>query len=332
MLKPLNIDVLMGGVSSERDVSLNSGAAVAKALRERGHHVREIIVNDCTLNAMGDFQPDIVFIALHGRFGEDGGVQALLESRGVPYTGSGVVASKLAMDKAASKEIFVATGVPTPPYFCVTRSAPLRSHIVLAEKIGLPLVVKPVAEGSSAGVTIVRKMEDLAFALDKAFHYGTDALIEQYIPGREMTVGILDGRALPIIEIIPPGEMYDKDAKYHSEETKYLLDFDLDSTVYLAIQAACLKAHEALGCKVFSRVDLRLDPSNKFFILEVNTIPGFTSHSLLPKAAQKIGISFWDLCERIVEVSLREWGACDRFASISRQVLTHEVHLAKASS
>lgn len=307
--KPMNIAVLKGGISSEREVSLVSGECVANALRACGHDVREVTMNDETLNGMGSFRPDIVFIVLHGGFGEDGGMQALLESRGLPYTGSGVEASKLAMNKAASKEIFLSTGVPTPDYFGVSRNAPLSSHMVLAEKMGLPLVVKPVAEGSSVGVTVVKKMDELAPALTKAFPFGAQALIEKYIPGREMTVGILDGCALPIVEIIPKGESYDYHAKYKSDETLYLLDFDLDPGVYKAMQAACLKAHDVLGCKVFSRVDVRLNPANEFFILEVNTIPGFTSHSLLPKAAKRAGIEFGDLCERIIEASLREYAA-----------------------
>jgi len=309
VLKPMNIAVLKGGISSEREVSLTSGECVANALRALGHNVREIVVDAETVNGMGGFRPDIVFIVLHGGFGEDGGMQALLESRGLPYTGSGVEASKLAMNKVASKEIFMATGVPTAEYFGVSPNAPLSSHMVLAEKLGLPAVVKPVAEGSSVGVTIVRKMEELAPALTKAFPFGGRALIEKYIPGREMTVGILEGRALPIVEIIPKGESYDYHAKYKSDETLYLLDFDLDPGVYKAMQAACLKAHDVLACKVFSRVDVRLNPANEFFILEVNTIPGFTSHSLVPKAAKRAGIEFGELCERIIEASLREYAA-----------------------
>ena len=309
VLKPMTVAVLMGGVSSEREVSLASGKNVAEALRGRGHTVLEVVVNDETLNALWNAQPDVVFIALHGGFGEDGGMQALLESRGLPYTGSGVEASKLAMNKVASKEVFLSAGVPTPDYFGLSRNAPLSSHMVLAEKLGLPVVVKPVAEGSSVGVTVVRKMDELAVALAKAFPFGGQVVMETYIPGREMTVGVLDGQALPIIEIIPKGESYDYHAKYKSDETLYLLDFDLDPAVYKAIQAACVKAHEVLGCKVFSRVDVRLNPANEFYILEVNTIPGFTSHSLMPKAAKRAGIEFGELCERIIEVSLREHAA-----------------------
>jgi D-alanine-D-alanine ligase len=323
--KPMNIAVLKGGISSEREVSLTSGECVATALRACGHNVREIVVNDETLNGMGGFKPAIVFIALHGGFGEDGGMQALLESRGFSYTGSGVEASKLAMNKAASKEIFLSAGVPTPDYFGVTRSAPLSSHMVLAEKLGLPVVVKPVAEGSSVGVTIVRKMEELSPALDKAFPFGGQALVEKYIPGREMTVGILDGRALPMVEIIPKGESYDYHAKYKSDETVYLLDFDLDPGVYKAIQAACLKAHDVLGCKVFSRVDVRVNPANEFFILEVNTIPGFTSHSLMPKAAKRAGIEFGELCEWIIEASLRECAAAHVDCTAGQEVQAERV-------
>jgi D-alanine-D-alanine ligase len=316
--RPLNIAVLMGGMSSEREVSLNSGENVASALSARGHNVVKVVMNDEKLNGMGRLKPDIVFIALHGGFGEDGGVQALLEARGLPYTGSGVEASKLAMNKAASKEIFLANGVPTPPYFGVAKGALSDSHVVLAEKLGLPVVVKPVAEGSSVRVTIVRHGKDLGAALAEAFNFGEVALIEKYIPGRELTVGILDGRALPIIEIVPKDGYYDYQAKYKSEETQYLLEFELDPQIYKNIQAACLKAHDVLGCKVFSRVDVRYDPADTFYVLEVNTIPGFTSHSLLPKAAQAVGIEFGELCERIIVASLREQVKMDCPAYSSR--------------
>ncbi len=309
MSRALNIVVLKGGRSSEREVSLDSGECIANALRALGHNVLEVVVNDHSLNGFGGFRPDIAFVALHGGFGEDGGMQALLEARGIPYTGSGVEASKLAMNKVASKELFFAAGVPTPEYFGVTGSAPSSSHRALAERLGFPVVVKPVAEGSSVGVTIVTEMEGLEAGLKDAFVYGGEAMIEKFVPGREMTVGILDGRALPVVEIVPKGGYYDYHAKYKAEDTEYLTEFELDSGVYRAMQEACVNAHNALGCKVFSRVDVRLDPANNFFVLEVNTIPGFTSHSLLPKAAKAAGIDFGDLCQRIVEVSLREHAA-----------------------
>jgi len=304
MNHPLKIAVLMGGFSSEREVSLQSGTAIADALESLGHEVRRLDVRDKELSCLNGYEPDVVFIALHGKFGEDGGAQAVLEARGIPYTGSGVVASNLAMNKAASKEVFIMHGIPTPDYVGITSSSPTDVIISLVKRFGLPAVAKPVAEGSSVGVSIVRKEEEIPQALERVFSFGENAIVEKYIPGREITVGILDDEPLPIIELATKREFYDYNAKYHDDDTEYRLDIDIDEATYRHVQDVALGAHRALGCYGMSRVDMRLDPDGNPFVLEVNTIPGFTSHSLLPKAAAAVGIDFPHLCERIVELAL----------------------------
>ena len=322
-MKLKNIVVLMGGISPEREVSLRSGNAVAKALTEAGFNVSCIDVKDEKIEELDHMEIDVAFIALHGYFGEDGGVQELLESKGIPYTGSGINASKLAMDKLATKKCFVEAGLTTPDYITVTEFQEFTEIQLEINKLGLPVVLKPTRNGSSIGISIIKDIKNLQTGLEKAFEFGYELLIEKYIKGRELTLGILDDKALPIIEIKTAVEFYNYDAKYKDNRTEYLIvkttsgndkntveDF-LNNTGYLSpslyneAQELALNAHKVLGCRGFSRVDMLLDNIGKFYLLEVNTIPGFTEKSLLPKAAKAAGMSFSSLCKKIAELAFQ---------------------------
>lgn len=302
-VRALDIAVLAGGPGMEREVSLNSGKAVNEALLRLGHRavMRDISPDDLSALEPSSGAPDFVFIALHGEFGEDGTVQAELDRRGLRYCGSGAAASRLAMNKADSKRRFNEGGIPTPPYEVV--SSPALDGI--AARVALPAVVKPLASGSSVDTTIVRTTGALATAVaDVVGRYG-EALVEQYVLGPELTVGILGDRALPVCEIRTEREFYNYEAKYLDDDTQYLFDLDLPGALLERVQELSLTAHRSLGCAVFSRVDWMVDATTfEPFVLEVNTIPGFTNHSLLPKAAARVGIDFDRLCQRIVELSL----------------------------
>ena len=303
----LDIAVLAGGPGMEREVSLNSGKAVNEALLRLGHRavMRDISPDDLSALEPSSGAPDFVFIALHGEFGEDGTVQAELDRRGLRYCGSGAAASQLAMNKAESKRRFGEAGIPTPPYEVV--SSPALDG--LAARVALPAVVKPLASGSSVDTSIVRTTDALATAVANVVGRYGEALVERYVLGPELTVGILGDRALPVCEIRTEREFYNYEAKYVDDDTQYLFDLDLPGALLERVQELSLAAHQALGCAAFSRVDWMVEATTfEPFVLEVNTIPGFTSHSLLPKAAAKVGISFDRLCQMIVELSL----SCDR--------------------
>lgn len=303
-LETLDITVLAGGPGAEREVSLNSGRAVYEALMRLGHRVALCDISPDDLSALG--RPvDIIFIALHGEFGEDGELQAELDARGLPYCGSGAAASRIAMNKAAAKRCFQRHGIPTPPYEVIDRY----NLAGLTSRFAAPAVIKPVAEGSSVDTRILRTPGDLqTVAAELVGRYG-QALVERYVAGPELTVGILGEEALPVCEIRTNREFYDYEAKYIDDDTRYLFDLDLPPTLLKRVQVLSLAAHDALGCSVFSRVDWMVDAETlEPFVLEINTIPGFTSHSLLPKAAARIGISFDQLCQRIVELSLVKMG------------------------
>ena len=303
-LGSLRIAVLVGGDSAERPVSLESGAAVAGALRGRGHRVTSIDPADTPLSQVAWREYDVAFLALHGRFGEDGQVQTLLEQFGVPYTGSGPAASELAFSKSASKERFAQCSVPTLPYVLFHASEDRERIAGHAASIGYPLVVKPDAEGSSLGVSIVREPAELAAALATCFEYGAFSVMEPYVAGSEWTVGLLDDLVLPVIRITTPRAFYDYQAKYHDDSTQYEFAPDLPAETIASIADAGRRAGEALGTRGIARVDLMLDGQQRPWVLEVNTIPGFTSHSLIPKAAAQVGISFPDLCERALRSCL----------------------------
>lgn len=311
-MKSKNIAVLMGGISPEREVSLRSGNAVAKALTDAGFNVCCIDVKDEKIHELDTMEIDVAFIALHGYFGEDGGVQQLLESKGIPYTGSGVSASRLAMDKLTAKKCFMEAGLKTPDHLSATRLQQLTEIECEISKFGLPVILKPPRNGSSIGISIIKEMKDIPAGLQKAFEFEDEVLIERYIKGRELTVGILNDTALPIIEIKPAVEFFNYDAKYKDNRTEYLIvevNVHKDSindigflppALYSVAQKLALSAHKVLGCKDISRVDMLLDSKNDLYLLEVNTIPGFTEKSLLPKAAKASGISFPLMCKKIV--------------------------------
>ncbi len=299
-LETLEITVLAGGPGTERAVSLDSGRAVTEALVRLGHRVAMLDIDPRDLSAL-DRPADFVFIALHGAYGEDGTLQAELDRRGLAYCGSGAAASQLAMHKVEAKRSFERAGIPTPPYVLVGRGA---TDDAIPTSFA-PGFVKPVSSGSSVDTTLERSFEDLWAAAQRVAGAYGEALVERRIVGPELTVGVLGEQALPVCEIRTQREFYDYDAKYVDDNTEYLFDLDLPMALLERVQALSVEAHRALGCRVFSRVDWMIDRETwEPYVLEINTIPGFTSHSLLPKAAQKIGLDFDQLCQRIVELSL----------------------------
>ena len=300
----LRIAVLLGGFSAEREVSLRSGKAIAGGLRRKGHEVVEVDIREDSIAAVEAARPDLAFVALHGTFGEDGGVQACLEEAGIPYTGSGVQASRAGMDKMASKCFFIAHDVATPPFRLVTTTLSWERIDQAIEETGLPLVVKPLRQGSSIGVSLARTRDDVAMGLAKAFTYGHQALLERYISGREFAVGMLDSTPLPVIELRFARALFTYEAKYSDDSTEFITQPELEPPVYEKLQELALGAHTTLGCRHFSRVDMMLEEDGCAYVLEVNTIPGFTERSLLPLAAQEAGLSFPDLCDRIVQSAL----------------------------
>jgi D-alanine-D-alanine ligase len=296
VLKKYRIGVLAGGSSSERQISLKSGKAVFDALSSAGLDVLFIDVKeDDFALTIRDSGINLAFIALHGRFGEDGTVQRMLYEENIIYTGSGPEASRAALDKIGSKERFVQSGLNVPEYMVVELGEDL-TH----KKVWIPSVVKPQHEGSSIGLTVVSSKEHLQGAVDRALNFDRRVIIERFIEGREVTVGILNGEALPVVEIVAAGGCYDFNAKYESSETKYIVPAEIDKSSFKDAQETALKAHEALGCKDLSRVDMRLAPDGRLFVLEVNTIPGLTERSLLPMAAKAVGLDFAGLCAKIL--------------------------------
>ena len=290
----------MGGRSSEREISLRTGEAVAGALRRRGYTVVAIDVDRNLARRLEEEGVEVAFVALHGRWGEDGTVQGLLEMMEIPYTGSGVGASALGMDKLLSRQIFIAQGLPVPRYELVHKGAESEIGGVL-EKIGLPLVVKPRAEGSSIGVRIVTRKEELTSALDEAFSFGEQVLVEEYVEGQEIHVGILNQRVLGGVEVVPRRQFYDYQAKYTPGETRYLIPPPVDEHKREELYRVALEAYRSIGCDGPARVDTILSPKEGPVILEVNTVPGMTETSLLPKIAQAAGISYEELVEEIIE-------------------------------
>ena len=296
------IALALGGPGSERDISLATGKGVAEALASLGAEVVSLDVRDANFTV-----PDgvlAVFNVIHGTFGEDGQLQRILEARGIPYTGAGSATSELAFDKAQSKARFVERGVPTAAY----QLLPLAQATPEDVTIALPLVMKPLREGSSVGVHIIREAAELAAAIEDLKRFGGVALVEPFISGKELTVGILGDLVLPVVHIQPRDGFYDMTNKYPwlsgSGGCNYFCPADLSATTTQAVQDAALAAHRALGVEVYSRVDVLLDADERPFVLEVNTIPGMTATSLLPKAARAAGIMYPQLCARILELSL----------------------------
>jgi D-alanine-D-alanine ligase len=296
----LRVAVLAGGDSDERPVSLKSGMAVAEALDRAGHRVLHLDPSIVELSGIDWSQFDVAFIALHGRFGEDGQVQQLLDQANVPYTGSGAIASRLAFSKSAAKERFEQFGVPTPRYALIHYSDDLQQISRKAAEIGYPLVVKPDNQGSSLGVSIVRTPEQLPGALKLCFQYDASGIVETMVEGTEWTVGLIDLQTLPVIKIETDREFFDWQAKYEDNETRYIFDANVPHEVIAEMERVAQNACSVLGTRGLARVDFRLDAHNRPWVLEINTVPGFTDHSLLPKAAARIGIDFVTLCDRIV--------------------------------
>ena len=300
----LDITVLYGGIGPEREVSLQSGVAVAEALTRRGHSVELCDLTPDRLARLDDVG-DAAFIALHGAFGEDGTLQRALDDRGILYCGADTAASSLAMDKVAAKRRCIGAGLPTPPYVVVVAEQSQKGFERVVSTLRLPVVVKPTDSGSSVDTYICRSVEPLRNAIHRVTNQYGNALVERCIEGPELTVGILDGEALPVCQIRTRREFYDYQAKYLDNATEYLFDIDLPATLLKHVQDSSRRAFEALGCRDFARVDWMVDArTGEPFFLEVNTIPGFTSHSLLPKAAARIGIPFDDLCQRIIDLTM----------------------------
>ena len=292
------VAVLMGGPSSEREISLLSGKAVLAALQARGVDAHAFDPAERPLTALSAEGFKRVFIALHGRYGEDGTVQGALETMAIPYTGSGVMASALAMDKWRTKMIWLQVGLPTPRYLLLTAEADWKQVV---REIGLPLIVKPAREGSTIGISKVTRLEDMSKAYDDAARHDPLVLAEQFIEGREVTVSILGGRALPVIRIEAPGGNYDYQNKYFSDETRYFCPSGLPSELEKGIQSISLEAFRLLDCRGWGRADLMIDAAGKPWLLEMNTSPGMTAHSLVPMAAREAGLSFEDLVMAILE-------------------------------
>jgi D-alanine-D-alanine ligase len=296
-LKTGKIGVLFGGLSAEREVSLKSGAAVHEALLARGYNAVAIDVGRDIPQVLISERVDAAFVALHGRYGEDGAIQGLLELMGVPYTGSGVLASALAMHKVHAKAAFQAAGLQVAPYAVMRRGETLD---MASLGFPLPIVVKPSQEGSSVGVSIVRTSDRIESALELAFTYDREILVEQFIQAREIQVGILADTALGAIEIVPGNEFYDFEAKYTPGMAEHIYPAQVPEKLYRKVLETGLAAHCALGCSDYSRVDLLVTEQGDCYVLEVNTLPGMTATSLLPEIAQGSGIGFEELVERIL--------------------------------
>jgi D-alanine-D-alanine ligase len=344
----VKIVVLMGGTSAERDVSIASGLRIADALRSRGHTVttvdtargilqpaeeKVLLAGPVMKTAPPDVQTlarmnarvpatlssmpatDAVFLALHGGQGEDGTIQALLDLTGVPYTGSGHLASALAMDKDLSKELFRAAGVATPDWLMCPRGWKTlderqRGEFVssVAQQLGMPVIVKPSKQGSTVGLSLVRETATLPAAIDEAFQYDDEVMAEEFIAGRELTVGILGDTPLPVGEIIPVHEIYDYECKYTAGMAREIFPADLEEAESRELQRLALVAFRALKLRGYARIDFRMSPQRGFFCLEANTLPGMTELSLIPQAAAAAGISFPALCERIVQLAFNDGG------------------------
>ncbi|TAL23809.1 MAG: D-alanine--D-alanine ligase [Nitrospirae bacterium] len=302
----MKIGVLMGGVSAEREVSLRSGKAVFKALKNLGYNAVAMDVSSDVCDKLKRERIDMAFLVLHGGWGEDGSIQGLLEVMGIPYTGSGVLASALAMNKEASKKIFLYHKIPVPPFVVVSRKAVSR-HLS-AVGFGMPWVIKPASEGSSVGVSIIKNKKQVKAAIEKSFEYGREIIVEKYIEGKEVQIGILNDKSLGGVEVRPSLEFYNYEAKYTAGLTEYILPPEIDKATYKRAMDVALSAHKALGCSGATRVDLIIDRGENPYVLEVNTIPGMTETSLLPKIAKKAGLDFPALIEEMLKEAINRAG------------------------
>jgi D-alanine-D-alanine ligase len=299
------VAVLMGGRSAERAVSLKSGERVLAALTAKGVDAHAFDPKERSIGALVEQRFDRAFVILHGRYGEDGTIQGALELLGIPYTGSGVLASALAMDKWHAKLVWQSCGIPTPRSELLIHGSDMQA---VATRLGLPLMVKPANEGSSIGMTKVKSSRELAEAYALAANYDSVVIAESFVDGVELTAGILGGNPLPLIKLETPREFYDYEAKYQAKDTRYLIPCGLPPDAERIVQDEALFAFNTLGCSGWGRVDLILDRSGKPYFLEVNTSPGMTDHSLVPMAARHAGLSFEELCLRILESARLEKG------------------------
>lgn len=299
----LNLIILCGGNSSEREVSISTGVAIYDSLKKNSHV--ELLDYRGKIN---DYLPqlkktDLVILALHGGEGENGEIQSFFENNGIKYTGSNSVSSKLAMDKNQTKIIARSNSIPTPKWLMYNPKIDLKEQYFEIINLGLPLVVKPSDEGSTMGLSIIQNEIEIKTALDFALEYSNKVMFEEFIPGRELTVGILGNNFLPIVEIIPSHELYDFECKYTEGMSHYVCPAEIEEEIRLKIQEDALKIHRKIGCQHYSRIDFRLNTKNEYFMLEINTLPGMTSTSLLPKAAKAMGISFDGLLNKIIELA-----------------------------
>jgi D-alanine-D-alanine ligase len=298
-LKGRKIGVLMGGLSREREISLRSGKAILRALTEKGYNPCSIDVGHDVAEILIKEKIECAFIALHGRFGEDGTIQGMLELMKIPYTGSGVLASALALHKIMAKKLFLCEKIPTPSFEVVHRQE-IGKEPIRNISLTFPVIVKPAREGSTIGVSIIKTEDELVIALKEAGKYDEEILVEEFMKGKEITVGILEDISLPIIEIVPKSGFYDYHSKYTKGETQYIIPARIPREKYLYAQETSLKAFRALSCSGCVRVDLVTDEHGHPFVIDVNTMPGMTETSLLPQAASYAGIPFGDLVERIL--------------------------------
>ncbi|MDP2364107.1 MAG: D-alanine--D-alanine ligase [Ignavibacteria bacterium] len=333
MDKKLKVLLLLGGTSPEREVSKSTGKSVYQALLNLGYDVVVIdpayginqpfevedyfkendfteILNENYLDAVNlisSSEFNVAFLALHGKYGEDGIIQSLLELKGIKYTGSKVLASAIAMDKIMSKILFEEYHVPTPKWFHFKKGESTTEEVnnLIEQKFGYPVVVKPNDQGSTVGLTICKSSEQLSEAIHNAFEYSDRIIVEEYIPGRELTVAVIDDEALPVLEIRPKHGIYDYECKYTSGMSEYIVPADIPDDVSKSLQEISVKACNSLRCEVYARVDFRLSPDNTAYALEVNTLPGMTSLSLVPKMAKAVGMSFEQLVEKIINLSLK---------------------------
>jgi D-alanine-D-alanine ligase len=304
------VAVLKGGRSLERQVSLRSGARVEDALERLGHDVVALDVGPDLIGQLRDASPDVAFIAMHGRDGEDGTVQELLEILDIPYTGSGVVACVRATDKVLAKHLMLEAGIPTPEFFAFSETAfrelgAADALPAIEERLDFPIVVKPSSQGSALGIKFARGAADVPAALVAAFSYDSRVLLERHVDGRDLAVSILDGEPLPVVEAVPTGDgFYDFEARYEIGRTEFVCPAELPDGVTEQAQELALRTYRLLGCSAFGRVDLMLGSDGELTVLEANPIPGLTETSLLPQAAEAAGISFDELVGRIVELAL----------------------------
>jgi D-alanine-D-alanine ligase len=313
-MRIMHVGVLMGGRSLERDVSLRSGRRVCQALAELGYDVLELDVDESFVPTLKQERPDLVYIALHGKFGEDGTVQELLEILDIPYTGPGVFASTMGFNKALSKEIFLHEGIDTPPFFVLSEATfqemgAVQALEAVAEKLGFPLVVKPAAQGSALGVNFATSQQDLPLAVQSSLHYDERVLLEKYVKGIEVAASILGNeelQPLPLVETVPRSEFFDFDSRYTPGLTEYYCPARLDEATAAKATEAALRTHRALGCLNVSRVDIIIDEAGTPQVLELNISPGMTETSLLPMAAATAGLDFKELVAKLVELALEK--------------------------